>query len=49
MKNGIFNLEQLTFEEMVADRAYEFLFLFLFAPIRFKGGTGSPGRPLAVR
>lgn len=46
-KNGIFNLENMTFEELHEDRAYEFL--FVFTPIRFKGATGSPGRPIAVR
>jgi kynurenine formamidase len=24
-------------------------FLFVFTPIRFKGGTGSTGRPIAIR
>jgi kynurenine formamidase len=47
MKNGIFNIENLTFEELAADRAYEFL--FVATPIRFKGATGSPLRPLAIR
>ena len=47
MKNGIFNLEWMTFEGLQADKAYEFL--FLFTPIRFKGATGSPGRPIAIR
>jgi kynurenine formamidase len=47
MRNGIFNLENLTFEELLADRVYEFL--FIFTPIRFRGATGSPGRPIAIR
>jgi kynurenine formamidase len=47
MKNGIFNIENLTFEELAAERAYEFL--FVATPIRFKGATGSPLRPLAIR
>ena len=47
MKNGIFNIENMTFEELAADRAYEFL--FIATPIRFKGATGSPLRPLAIR
>jgi len=47
MKSGIFNIENLTFEELAADRAYEFL--FVATPIRFKGATGSPLRPLAIR
>jgi kynurenine formamidase len=47
MKNGIFNIENMTFEELAADGAYEFL--FIATPIRFKGATGSPLRPLAIR
>jgi kynurenine formamidase len=47
MKNGIFNLENLTLEELARDQVYEFL--FVFTPIRFKGATGSPGRPIAIR
>lgn len=47
MKNGIFNIENMVFEELAADRAYEFL--FIATPIRFKGATGSPLRPLAIR
>jgi kynurenine formamidase len=47
MKNGIFNIENLTLEELARDAAYEFL--FVFTPVRFKGATGSPGRPLAIR
>lgn len=47
MKNGIFNIENLTFEELAAARTYEFL--FMATPIRFKGATGSPLRPLAIR
>jgi hypothetical protein len=35
------------FEDLLADRAYEFL--FVFTPLRLKGATGSPGRPLAIR
>jgi kynurenine formamidase len=46
-KNGIFNLENLTLDERAADGAYEFL--FVFTPVRYKGATGSPGRPLAIR
>lgn len=47
MKNGIFNHENLNLDELSSDQAYEFL--FVFTPIRFKGATGSPGRPLAIR
>jgi len=47
MKNGIFNLENLQFDELVADGVHEFL--FVFTPVPFKGATGSPGRPIAIR
>jgi len=47
MKNGIFNIENMTFEELAQDEVYEFL--FIANPIRFKGATGSPLRPLAIR
>ena len=46
-KNGIWNLENMVFDSLVEDGVYEFM--FVFTPIRFKGGTGSPGRPIAVR
>ncbi|MDA0195643.1 MAG: cyclase family protein [Bacteroidetes bacterium] len=47
MKNGIFNLEWMNFETLAADKAYQFM--FIFTPLRIKGATGSPGRPLAIR
>ena len=47
LKHGIFNLEWMRFRELLSDRAYEFL--FVFTPLRLKGATGSPGRPLAIR
>ncbi len=46
-KQGIWNLENMVYDELVEDEVYEFM--FVFTPIRFKGGTGSPGRPIAVR
>lgn len=47
LKNGIPNLEFMNLEELVADNVYEFM--FVFTPLRIKGATGSPGRPLAIR
>ena len=47
MKNGIFNIENLSLNHFARDSAYEFL--FVFTPVRFKGATGSPGRPIAIR
>jgi kynurenine formamidase len=46
-QQGIWNLENLVFDALVEDQVYEFL--FIFTPIRFKGATGSPGRPIAIR
>ena len=47
MKTGVLNLENLRFDELVADDVDEFL--FIVAPIQFKGATGSPVRPIAIR
>jgi kynurenine formamidase len=46
-RHGIYILENLDLGELAADRAYEFA--FVFAPLRLKGATGSPGNPIAVR
>ena len=46
-KNGIFNLENMNLDELASEGVYEFL--FLFAPVPFRGATGSPGRPIAIR
>jgi kynurenine formamidase len=46
-KNGIWNLESMNLESLSQDEAYEFL--FIHTPIRFKGATGSPARPIAIR
>ena len=47
VKHGIYNLENLDLEAMATDKAYEFA--FIFAPLRLRGATGSPGNPIAVR
>lgn len=47
MKNGIFNLENMRFDELIEDGITEFL--FIVTTIRFKGATGSPVRPIAIR
>ncbi|MEP7272813.1 MAG: hypothetical protein ABI882_15025 [Acidobacteriota bacterium] len=47
MRNGIFILENLDPRGLAADRVYEFM--FIFTPTPFKGASGSPGRPLAIR
>lgn len=47
VRNGIYVQENLDLEQLAADRAYEFA--FVFSPLRLKGATGSPGNPIAVR
>lgn len=46
-RNGIYNLENLDLAALAGDKAYEFA--FIFAPLRLRGATGSPGNPIAVR
>jgi kynurenine formamidase len=45
-RNGIFNHENLNFEELIKDKAYEFV--YVFAPTPLKGATGSAGGPIAI-
>jgi len=45
-RHGIWNLENLDLTQLVADKAYEFL--FVWSPLKIKGGTGSPGNPVAL-
>lgn len=45
-KHGIFNHENLDFTALIADRKYQFAYIFSPAPI--KGATGSNGGPIAV-
>ena len=47
VRHGIYNLENLDLEELARERVYEFA--FIFAPLRLKGATGSPGNPIAVK
>jgi len=46
-RNGIYLHENLNTEELARDAVYEFA--YIFAPLRLKGATGSPGNPIAVR
>jgi kynurenine formamidase len=43
---GVYIMESLALDVLAAARAYDFT--FLAAPLRIKGGTGSPIRPMAV-
>jgi kynurenine formamidase len=45
-KHGILNHENLTFDGLIADKKYQFVFVFVPAPI--KGATGSNGCPIAM-
>jgi kynurenine formamidase len=46
-RNGIYLHENLATEHLARDAAYEFL--YVFSPLPLKGGTGSPGSPIAIR
>ncbi|MBI4531438.1 MAG: cyclase family protein [Candidatus Latescibacteria bacterium] len=46
-KEGIFIHENLDFTELIKDKVYEFV--YVMTPLRIKGGTGSAGRPIAIR
>jgi kynurenine formamidase len=46
-RNGIYLHENVITEELARDAAYEFA--YVFAPLRLKGATGSPGNPIAIR
>lgn len=45
-KHGILNHENLTFDDLIAERKYQFVYCFTPAPI--KGATGSMGCPIAI-
>jgi len=46
VENGIHIIECLNLEQLARDRVYEFV--FVAAPLKIRGGTGSPIRPIAV-
>ena len=46
-RNGIYIHENLATEGLARDSVYEFA--YIFAPLRLKGATGSPGNPIAIR
>lgn len=43
---GIWNLENLDFSRLLADKVYEFA--FIWSPLKIVGATGSPGNPIAI-
>ena len=46
VRNGIYILENLFLEELARDQRYEFTFICL--PLKLRGATGSPVRPIAI-
>ena len=46
VRNGIYILENLFLEELARDQCYEFTFICL--PLKLRGATGSPVRPVAI-
>jgi kynurenine formamidase len=46
VESGIHIIEALNLDELARDRIYEFV--FVAAPLKIRGGTGSPIRPLAL-
>ena len=46
VESGIHIIEALNLEQLAADRVYEFLFIAI--PMKIRGATGSPVRPMAV-
>ena len=46
-RNGIYLHENLITADLARDNVYEFV--YIFAPLRLKGATGSPGNPIAIR
>lgn len=45
-KKGVSLIEVLWLEELANDKVYEFL--FIASPLKMRGATGSPIRPLAI-
>jgi kynurenine formamidase len=46
VESGIHIIEALNLDELARDRIYEFV--FVAAPLKIRGGTGSPIRPLGL-
>ena len=47
VENGIYIMENIDFRALLQDKVYEFA--FVFGAIPFKGATGSPARPFALK
>jgi kynurenine formamidase len=46
-RNGIVNQENMDLDELAADKAYRFM--YVYSPVPIVGATGSIGAPLAIR
>jgi kynurenine formamidase len=46
LENGIQIMEMLNLEDLSEQRVYDFIFIAL--PLKIRGGTGSPVRPIAI-
>ncbi len=47
VESGIHIIECLNLEQLASERIFEFA--FVAAPLKIRGGTGSPIRPIALR
>ena len=47
VESGIHIIECLNLEQLAAEKVYEFV--FIATPLKIRGGTGSPIRPLAIK
>jgi kynurenine formamidase len=47
VESGIYIMECLNLEQLAAEKIFEFI--FIAAPLKIRGGTGSPIRPFALR
>ena len=45
-KHGILNHENLVFDDLIADKKYQFV--YVFTPVPITGATGSPGVPIGI-
>jgi len=45
-KHGIYNHENLLFDDLIADKKYQFV--YVFTPVPIVGATGSPGVPIGL-
>jgi kynurenine formamidase len=46
VRSGIYIIENLFLEELARDQGFEFSFVCL--PLKLRGATGSPVRPIAI-